>query len=197
MATAPCLPQNCGCKYYGSQRMYQTLNPMIRSTTLGAPTPARTLVTKRYVVLVCKTWYQCAISFLYSAVILNHGRGVSSLRGTLLESEARAEASLTAAHSLGWYTRRFNMVMHDSQNRHEYGEEREQRMMYDILQCFPNLAQFFAGLRGRILVRSFVVSPYIHCPKRCCLGSEQSSSTLSRKVRTLITRRISKIRNVF
>src|SRR5258705_116473 len=46
---------------------------------------SRSLITKRYIVLVCKTWNEIATPLLYSALLLRSGRGVTSAWNTFCD----------------------------------------------------------------------------------------------------------------
>ena len=67
---------------------------------------SRSLITKRYVVLVCKAWNEIATPLLYSAVLLRSGRGVSATWNTFCDSGRSAR--------LGHYVKRIDLSMRDS-----------------------------------------------------------------------------------
>ncbi|KDQ58758.1 hypothetical protein JAAARDRAFT_206609 [Jaapia argillacea MUCL 33604] len=104
------------------------------------------LATKRYLVRVCKDWYQMASRFLYREIIIGRGHTLVSLRATLLESHRRAEESATQAEgtkftpALGQYTLRFEIA-----TRTHTTAISELVALIDILRFLPNLRIFVMG----------------------------------------------------
>ncbi|KDQ60207.1 hypothetical protein JAAARDRAFT_32581 [Jaapia argillacea MUCL 33604] len=100
------------------------------------------LVTKRYLVRVCKDWYQLASRFLYREVVIGRGRTLVSLRSTLLESQRRAEEALAGGdevRSLGWYTLRFELATRTCTSLEDMSPLSELLELIDIFRCLPNL----------------------------------------------------------
>ena len=103
---------------------------------------SRSLITKRYVVLVCKAWNEIATPLLYSAVLLRSGRGVSATWNTFCDSGRSAR--------LGHYVKRIDLSMRDSRTHHMSLEQVAERdRIADILRCLPNLSIFTMHTRVR------------------------------------------------
>ena len=103
---------------------------------------SRSLITKRYVVLVCKAWNEIATPLLYSAVLLRSGRGVSAAWNTFCDSGRSAR--------LGHYVKRIDLSMRDSRTHHMSLEQVAERdRIADILRCLPNLSIFTMHTRVR------------------------------------------------
>ncbi|KDQ58755.1 hypothetical protein JAAARDRAFT_34612 [Jaapia argillacea MUCL 33604] len=119
------------------------------------------LVTKRYLVRVCKDWYQLASGFLYREILIGRGRTLLSLRSTLLESHRRAEQSATQAEgtkfapSLGLYTLRFGLATRTHTTLKDMTPTTELETLIDIFYCLPNL---------QILIMATGGGPYPHIP---------------------------------
>ena len=81
---------------------------------------SRSLLTKRYVVLVCKAWNEVATPLLYNAVLLRSVRGVRAAWDTFCDSEQSAR--------LGHYVKRIDLSMRDSRTgpRRSRGQPRYQ-----------------------------------------------------------------------
>jgi len=106
---------------------------------------SRSLITKRYIVLVCKAWNEIATPLLYSAVLLRSGRGVSAVWKTLHDS-AQSDTSVR----LGHYVKRIDLSMRDSRIRHLQPEQSTEReKIADILRWLPNLTIFTMHTRVR------------------------------------------------
>ncbi|KDQ58761.1 hypothetical protein JAAARDRAFT_206611 [Jaapia argillacea MUCL 33604] len=103
------------------------------------------LATKRYLVRVCKDWYQLASRFLYREIIIGRGHTLVSLRSTLLESHWRAEESATQAEEtqftpfLGQYTLRFEIATRIRPGLEDTTVISELETLIDIFRCLPNL----------------------------------------------------------
>ena len=106
---------------------------------------SRSLITKRYVVLVCKAWNEIATPSLYSTVLLRSGRGVSSAWNTFCNHEQ----SSTGAR-LGQYVKRIDLSMRDSQTHHMQSKQAAERdAIAAILRWLPNLIIFTMHTRVR------------------------------------------------
>ena len=106
---------------------------------------SRSLLTKRYIVLVCKAWNETATPLLYSAVLLRSGRGVSAAWDTFCHSEQ----GNTGAH-LGQYVKRIDLSMRDSQTHHTTSkQEAEGEKIASIVRRLPNLTIFTMHTRVR------------------------------------------------
>lgn len=106
---------------------------------------SRSLITKRYIVLVCKAWNEIATPFLYSAVLLRTNRGVSAAWRTFRDS-ALGYTRVQLSH----YVKRIDVSMRDSRTHHlslEQSAEREE--IADILRWLPNLTIFTMHTRVR------------------------------------------------
>ncbi|KDQ58754.1 hypothetical protein JAAARDRAFT_34611 [Jaapia argillacea MUCL 33604] len=119
------------------------------------------LVTKRYLVRVCKDWYQLASRFLYREILIGRGHTLVSLRSTLLESHRRAEESATQTEgtkftpSLGRYTLRFELATRTHTTLKDMTPTTELETLIDIFRCLPNL---------QILIMATGGGPYPHIP---------------------------------
>jgi len=106
---------------------------------------SRSLITKRYIVLVCKAWNEIATPLLYGAVLLRSGRGVFAACHTF----CNPERSDTSAR-LGQYVKRIDLSMRDSQTHHMPSEQALERdRIVDILRRLPNLSIFTMHTRVR------------------------------------------------
>ena len=106
---------------------------------------SRSLITKRYIVLVCKAWNEIATPLLYGAVLLRSGRGVFAACHTF----CNPERSDTSAR-LGQYVKRIDLSMRDSQTHHMPSEQVVERdRIVDILRRLPNLSIFTMHTRVR------------------------------------------------
>ncbi|KAF9648503.1 hypothetical protein BDM02DRAFT_3187058 [Thelephora ganbajun] len=106
---------------------------------------SRSLITKRYIVLVCKAWNNIATPLLYSAVLLRSGRGVSAAWNTFRDS-AQGNASV----QLGHYVKRIDLSMRDSRTHHLSLEQLAERdKIAEILRWLPNLSIFTMNTRMR------------------------------------------------
>jgi len=105
---------------------------------------SRSLITKRYIVLVCKVWNEIATPLLYSTVLLRSERGVSAARNTFRDSAQR-----NASVRLGHYVKRIDLSMRDSSTHHLSLELAEREKIADILRLLPNLTIFTMHTRVR------------------------------------------------
>ncbi|KAG5634904.1 hypothetical protein H0H81_000364 [Sphagnurus paluster] len=73
----------------------------------------QSLVTKRYLVRVCKTWNRWANEFLYECIYLGRCRSLPALLNTLTKSHHERPGS-HADPSRGWWTKRLDIaIRHD------------------------------------------------------------------------------------
>ena len=106
---------------------------------------SRSLITKRYIVLVCKAWNEIATPLLYGALLLRSGRGVFAAYHTFCDPE-RTDVSAR----LGQYVKRIDLSMRDSQTHHMPSEQVVERdKIADILRRLPNLSIFTVHTRVR------------------------------------------------
>ena len=123
------------------------------------------LVTKRYLVRVCKQWYILATPFgilpflidgyplmslfflraLYETIIIGRGRTLSSLCSTLADSKRKIDHSSNDHHHLGWYTKRLDVAMRDQGCQ---GAASELDFLAEAIQCLPNLTIVMFSVRA-------------------------------------------------
>jgi hypothetical protein len=107
---------------------------------------SRSLITKRYLVLVCKAWNRIVTPLLYGAVLLRSSRGIYAAWNTFRDS-AQSDTSVR----LGHYVKRIDLSMRDSRIHHLSLEQLvEREKIADILRWLPNLTIFtmHTQLRG-------------------------------------------------
>ena len=106
---------------------------------------SRSLITKRYIVLVCKAWNEIATPLLYNTVLLRSSRGVSAAWRTFCDS-AQSDTSIR----LGHYVKRIDLSMRDSRIHHlSFEQLAEREKIADILRWLPNLTIFTMHTRVR------------------------------------------------
>lgn len=109
---------------------------------------SRSLITKRYMVLVCKAWNEAATPLLYSAILLRTTRGVSAAWETFRDSAQR-----NGSTRLGHYVKRIDVSMRDSRIHHlplkKEAEREEREKIVDILRRLPSLTIFVMHTRVR------------------------------------------------
>ncbi|KAF9786171.1 hypothetical protein BJ322DRAFT_1058314 [Thelephora terrestris] len=101
---------------------------------------SRSLITKRYIALVCRSWNEIATPFLYGAVLLRSTRGVTAAWNTFCGS-----AESNAGVRLGHHVKRIDVSTRDSQVNHDNtgsDQDEERRRIAEILQRLPNLSIF-------------------------------------------------------
>lgn len=104
------------------------------------------LLTKRHLVLVCKTWNGIATPLLYSTILLRTTRGVTAAWNTF-----RSSAESNTGIRLGHYVKRIDLSMRDSRVHHLTTEQdAERKKVTEILHWLPNLSIFtmHTKLRG-------------------------------------------------
>ncbi|KAG2125759.1 hypothetical protein DEU56DRAFT_824254 [Suillus clintonianus] len=89
------------------------------------------LITKRNIVLVSRTWHALATEFLYRSVLVTHPATLSSLLATL---NSRPSGAALSAH-VGWWTRRLDVLMQDDRC-----EATDYALLANIIRRFPNLS---------------------------------------------------------
>ncbi|KIM87365.1 hypothetical protein PILCRDRAFT_3852 [Piloderma croceum F 1598] len=103
------------------------------------------LVTKRYLVRVCKQWYIWATPTLYETIIIGRGRTLSSLCSALIDSKRKIDHSSNDHHHLGWYTKRLDIAMRDQGRQ---GAASELDFLAEAIQCLPNLTIVMFSVRA-------------------------------------------------
>lgn len=93
------------------------------------------LVTKRYLVRVCKQWWHLARRYLYQAIYIGRTRGVLSLCNTL-KKYAAGGGTVSGVYSLGLWTQRLDIVIRDLSNDFDV----ECKCLAEIIRSLPNLA---------------------------------------------------------
>lgn len=103
------------------------------------------LIAKRNIILVCKTWRALATEFLYRSVQVTR---VAALPSLLTALDARP---FGVAHSsrIGWWTRRLDVSIQDDRC-----EASDYALLTDIIRQFPNLS---------IITLSMPMLPYNDC----------------------------------
>jgi len=88
-------------------------------------------ITKKNIILVCKTWNTLAIEFLYQSVIVTRAATLSSLLVALDRKSSTAARSGYA----GWWTKRLDVLIKDDRC-----EASDYALLADIIRRFPNLS---------------------------------------------------------
>lgn len=86
------------------------------------------LITKKNIILVCKTWNALATNFLYQSVLVTRPATLSSLLVAL------GGRSSGAVH-VGWWTRRLDVLIQD-----DHCEASHYALLANIIRRFPNLS---------------------------------------------------------
>ena len=102
------------------------------------------LVTKRYLVRVCKLWCTLATPFLYESIIIGRGRTLSSLCSALVDSK-RKEGNAAHDNPLGWYTKRLDVAMRDQGHQ---GAASELEFLAEAIECLSNLTIVIFSVRA-------------------------------------------------
>ncbi|KAG2135367.1 uncharacterized protein EDB93DRAFT_1242550 [Suillus bovinus] len=89
------------------------------------------LITKRNIILVCKTWHTLAINILYRSVLVTRPATLSSL---LVALGRRSSGAARSVH-VGWWTRRLDVLIHDDRC-----EAPDYALLANIIRQFPNLS---------------------------------------------------------
>ena len=93
------------------------------------------LITKRYLVRVCKQWWHLARRYLYQAIYIGRVRCLLFLCNTL-RKYAVGDGTVPGVHFLGSWTQRLDVVIRDRSI--DSGAECE--YLADIIRSLPNLA---------------------------------------------------------
>ncbi|EIM90314.1 uncharacterized protein STEHIDRAFT_119335 [Stereum hirsutum FP-91666 SS1] len=101
------------------------------------------LITKRYVVRVCKQWYTLGMPLLYQSIFVGRER----MFATLLETLRRSQNDIVVgddnhhSHPLGWWTRRLDFRLRDSPHNVSLGEMTV-KVIDEIFSLLTNLSIF-------------------------------------------------------
>ena len=93
------------------------------------------LITKRYLVRVCKQWWHLARRYLYQAIYIGRVRCLPSLCKTL-KKYAAGDGTVPGVHSLGSWTQRLDVVIRDQ----SIDFDAECEYLAEIIWSLPNLA---------------------------------------------------------
>ncbi|EGN92656.1 hypothetical protein SERLA73DRAFT_172751 [Serpula lacrymans var. lacrymans S7.3] len=94
----------------------------------------KSLVEKRSLVQVCKSWHELASEYLYQSVIITRVRTLESLCSALEKSEK--DTSISALRRpLGWRTKRLDVIIQDQRC-----EAEDYALLAIIMRHFPNLS---------------------------------------------------------
>ncbi|KAI6111165.1 hypothetical protein F5141DRAFT_1274587 [Pisolithus sp. B1] len=97
------------------------------------------LVTKRYLVRVCRQWWHIAIRHLYRAIYIGRARSLTSLCNTL-EKYAAGKGTIAGAEPLGQWTQRLDIAIRDNPVRLDM--DSSVQYCANLITCLPNLAIF-------------------------------------------------------
>lgn len=89
------------------------------------------LITKRNIILVCRTWHVLATKFLYRSVLVTRPATLSSLFVAL---DRRSSGAARSIH-VGWWTRRLDVLIQD-----DHCEASDYALLANIIRRFPNLS---------------------------------------------------------
>lgn len=89
------------------------------------------LITKRNIILVCRTWHVLATKFLYQSVLVTRPATLSSLFVAL---DRRSSGAAHSVH-MGWWTRRLDVLIQD-----DHCEASDYALLANIIRRFPNLS---------------------------------------------------------
>lgn len=89
------------------------------------------LITKRNIILVCRTWHVLATKFLYQSVLVTRPATLSSLCVAL---DRRSSGAARSVH-VGWWTRRLDVLIQD-----DHCEASDYALLANIIRRFPNLS---------------------------------------------------------
>ncbi|TFY61210.1 hypothetical protein EVG20_g7144 [Dentipellis fragilis] len=117
------------------------------------------LVTKRYLVRVCKQWHALATPLLYAAIYVGWERHLPQLRDTLTSDadRARTDTTGTASQPKGWWTRRVDLAMRagrTSADQWTPAPETHSAALLQLIRCFPNLEILSALWDNSFLMQS-------------------------------------------
>jgi len=103
------------------------------------------LITKRNIIIACKTWRALATEFLYQSVLVTR---VATLP-LLLYALGRSSSGASHSSSAGWWTRRLDVSIQDDRC-----EASDYALLAGIIRQFPNLS---------IVSLSMPMLPYNDC----------------------------------
>lgn len=103
----------------------------------------RSLVTKRYIIRVCKQWYALGIPLLYESIFVGRQRYLELLLDTLRRSPGHASPD-SGSLQLGWWTRRLDFRMRDIPPEGSLGKASEDTIV-EIFALLPRLSIFVSG----------------------------------------------------
>ncbi|TFY82039.1 hypothetical protein EWM64_g1973 [Hericium alpestre] len=134
------------------------------------------LVTKRYLVRVCKQWHVLAVPFLYESIYIGWWHVLPSLRDTLLESERRSREGPDDRPALGWWTLRLDVAIRTANTNVEKGflNSPGYYALVDIIHCLPHLETFSSRWMPNFLEVGLAVgapSPVAEALKQTCCAS--------------------------
>lgn len=89
------------------------------------------LITKRNIILVSRTWHVLATKFLYQSVLVTRPATLSSLFVAL---DRRSSGAARSVH-VGWWTRRLDVLIQD-----DHCEASDYALLANIIRRFPNLS---------------------------------------------------------
>ncbi|RDB22232.1 hypothetical protein Hypma_010745 [Hypsizygus marmoreus] len=102
----------------------------------------QSLVTRRYLVRVCKRWHSMAASFLYESLLIGRGRGLQTVRDVLKASRVPFQQDAPSDENdrpVGWWTKRLDFAMRDV-DRLDFDVDVCLTLLSEIVECLPNLA---------------------------------------------------------
>ncbi|KAH7912054.1 hypothetical protein BJ138DRAFT_1134967 [Hygrophoropsis aurantiaca] len=110
----------------------------------------KSLVTKRNLVQVCRTWHDMAVEFLYQSIIISRVNALSSLHNALQRSsESSPHRVSLSTSSFGWWTKRLDVIIQDDRC-----EGSDYTLLAEIIRHFSNLT---------IVTLSMPMLPYRDC----------------------------------
>ncbi|KAF7975016.1 hypothetical protein HWV62_10637 [Athelia sp. TMB] len=116
------------------------------------------LVTKRNLVRVSKAWYAMAAPHLYETILIDGQRTLMTLCTTLTHSKEKGETSSGKSHPLGWYAKRLDFAIRDSETR--FLED-----LAKVIRYLPNLTMFNFTPRGYV---TFATADVAHALAETC-----------------------------
>ncbi|KIM37654.1 hypothetical protein M413DRAFT_259032 [Hebeloma cylindrosporum] len=122
---------------FPSELRFETIGPPMWYTSERLKRFRKALVTKRNIVLVCKTWYAMACPFLYEHIVLGRNKVLAPLCDGL--SRAALEN-----RKVGWWTERLDVRMRDATQT----PGATFATLADILAHLPNLCILTFSITG-------------------------------------------------
>ncbi|KAG1796956.1 uncharacterized protein HD556DRAFT_1306670 [Suillus plorans] len=118
-----------GLLSYDGSNPYDLPRPLVKDHELKLL--KESLITKRNIILVCKTWNALATNFLYQSVLVTRPATLSSLFVSL---GGRSSGPARSVH-VGWWTRRLDVLIQD-----DHCEASDYALLANIIRRFPNLS---------------------------------------------------------